>query len=268
MLRLLKESRRLGFQLRNLFRHGRLNPYGHTRRTRKPRILKRRPGLEIDSPLEFVISHLGRPADEFFFVQIGAFDGVGDDWLRTLIASNHWRGILVEPQAEAFRKLQETYADQSQLIFRNVAIGAKTGEVTMYSLRTGPSQVTSFDYQHVVRHLKRTADIVQISVPCLTLHDLLAEAGCATLDFLQIDAEGYDAEIIRSIDFLALKPSIIRYEHRNLLERDHSELIELLAEQGYRFMLEDANTIACLPQANRPCSGQQPAVRESTLLVA
>lgn len=258
MQRIVKETRRLGFQLRNLVRHGRLNPYGHTRRGRKPPILKRHPELEIDSLLEFVIAGLGKPMDEFFFVQIGAFDGVSDGWFRTLITDNRWRGILVEPQPGAFAKLQETYSDQPQLAFRNVAIGAQTGEATMYTMRTGPSQVTSLDYQHLVRHLKQTADIVPIRVPCLTLTDLLSEAGCRALDLLQIDAEGYDAEIIRSLDLRSLKPSIIRYEHRNLLSRDHSQLIEQLAEHGYRFLLEDANTIACLPQRCR-LPGQQPS---------
>jgi len=248
MYRVIKETRRLGFQLHNLVHHGRLNPYGHTRRSRKPRVLKRHPEWEIDSPLEYVIAGLGREAGEFFFVQIGAFDGVSDGWFRELITHNRWRGILVEPQPEAFRRLRQTYADQPQLIFKNAAIGATRGEATMYSLRTGPSQVTSFDYQHIVRHLKHKADIVQIRVPCLTLSDLLADAGCSALDLLQIDAEGYDAEIIRSLDFRELKPAIIRYEHRNLISRDHDLLLEQLAEHGYRFLLEDANTIACLPQ--------------------
>ncbi|MCE9555985.1 MAG: FkbM family methyltransferase [Planctomycetes bacterium] len=265
MQRIVKESRRLGFQLRNLLRYGRLNPYGHTRRGRKPPILKRHPELEIDSLLEFVIAGLGKPADDFFFVQIGAFDGISDGWFRTLITDNHWRGILVEPQPGAFAKLQQTYSDQPQLTFRNVAIGAKTGEATMYTMRTGPSQVTSFHYQHLVRHLKQTADIVPIKVPCLTLTDLLSQAGCRTLDLLQIDAEGYDAEIIRSLDFRVIKPSIIRYEHRNLLSNDHSKLIEQLAEHGYRFMLEDANTIACLPQ-DCCLHGQRPATARSNSL--
>jgi FkbM family methyltransferase len=251
MRRVVKETRRLAFQLRNLVRYGRLNPYGHTRRARKPAALKRRPELEIDSPLEFLVSHLGRPVGEFFFVQIGAYDGVSDGWFRELIVRNRWRGILVEPQPEAFRKLKLTYADQPQLIFRNAAIGKQSGEVTMYSLRTGPSQVTSFDRQHLVRHMKRQTDIIEIRVPCVTLHDLLAEAGCRELDLLQIDAEGYDAEIIRSIDFHTLQPAIIRYEHRNLLQSNHNRLIETLADHGYRFILEDGNTIACLTEQAR-----------------
>jgi FkbM family methyltransferase len=266
MFRPFKETRRFAFQVGNLVRHGCWNPYGHTRRTRKPRLLKRKPELEIDSPLAFVVAELGRSADEFFFVQIGAFDGISDGWFRELIVNNRWHGILVEPQPEAFRRLQQTYADQPQLKFRNVAIGRAAGEATMYTLRTGASQVTSFDYQHLVRHLKRTADIIPIRVPCLTLHELLAEAGFRCLDLLQIDAEGFDAEIIRSIDFGALKPSIIRYEHRNLLSRDHDRLLEMLAGQGYRFILEDGNTIACLTRSlcqnkNSSPSGQGTKVR-------
>jgi len=84
-------------------------------------------------------------------------------------------------------------------------------------------------------------------VPCWTLETLLAKAKAPRgVDLLVIDAEGWDYEIIRSIDFAAVRPRIIRYEHQVLSERDRNACLALLAAQGYRFLLEDADTTAIL----------------------
>ena len=64
--------------------------------------------------------------------------------------------------------------------------------------------------------------------------------------FVQIDAEGMDYQIIRSIDFQRIKPAIIRYEHMVLHERDRDACLELLEGHGCRFLLEDSDTTAYL----------------------
>jgi len=64
------------------------------------------------------------------------------------------------------------------------------------------------------------------------------------IDLLQIDAEGYDYEIIRSIDFDTVKPAIIHYEHMVLSEADRNACLELLASHGYRIVLQDNDTLA------------------------
>ena len=56
------------------------------------------------------------------FLQIGAFDGVGDDDLRELIWRHRLRGVLVEPQPAAFARLKETYAEQPDVTLLQAAI--------------------------------------------------------------------------------------------------------------------------------------------------
>ena len=68
----------------------------------------------------------------------------------------------------------------------------------------------------------------------------------AAVDLVQIDAEGHDYEIIRSIGFDAVPPAIFRYEHALLSERDRNACLALLAKEGYRFLLEDFDTTAVL----------------------
>src|SRR5687768_133577 len=44
------------------------------------------------------------------FIQIGAYDGVEADPIRSLVLdSDSWQGILVEPQPDAFERLRQNY---------------------------------------------------------------------------------------------------------------------------------------------------------------
>ena len=49
------------------------------------------------------------------FLQIGAFDGLGLDDLHDLVIRHRLRGVMVEPQPEAFVRLQNTYRHQPQV---------------------------------------------------------------------------------------------------------------------------------------------------------
>jgi hypothetical protein len=72
----------------------------------------------------------------------------------------------------------------------------------------------------------------------------LQTAGLSHVDILQIDAEGYDWAIIRSINFERLRPRILRFEYRNLSPRDADQCLDLLASHGYRFIIETRDIIA------------------------
>ena len=55
-------------------------------------------------------------------------------------------------------------------------------------------------------------DFVEIEAPSMTFNDLCDKYEIRHIDFLQIDTEGYDAEIIKSIDFTKIKIDTIKYE--------------------------------------------------------
>ena len=47
---------------------------------------------------------------------------------------------------------------------------------------------------------------------CMTYEQLRREYGLSQVDVLNIDAEGYDDQILKSIDFEASKPGLILFE--------------------------------------------------------
>jgi FkbM family methyltransferase len=238
-------------QILNLIHTGRFRTVVSTPRARKPAILRDNPSLEIHNLLDMAIAQQRIAADDFFFVQIGAFDGREGDQLYQLIRENHWRGILVEPQPHAFELLKQNYTGENKLRFFNVAIGPRDGSLTLYTRKTGSVPIASVSKRLLVKPGHSRSEVIAIEVPCWTFDRLLQEAGePKRIDLLQIDTEGFDFEIIRSIRFDRIKPSIIRFEHALLSERDRNECLKLLSKQGYRFLLEDRDTMAMLPAAS------------------
>jgi FkbM family methyltransferase len=180
------------------------------------------------------------------FMQIGAFDGALDDDLRELIETHKLRGVLIEPQPVAFARLQKTYRDQPQVKLLQAAIAEQQGTRDLYCKRGEASMVASFDREHLRRHNVADREIVTQQVACHTVESALRAAGMTHVDLLQIDAEGYDWPIIRSIDFTRLRPHILRFEYRHMSAADADACLDYLADHGYRFVVEARDIIAHL----------------------
>jgi FkbM family methyltransferase len=194
---------------------------------------------------------------------------VGDDDLRELVVRYGLRGVLVEPQPAAFARLQEAYRDQPQVVLLQAAIAEEKGVRDLYCRRGDASMAASLDREHLRRHGIADEEIVATPVTCHTVPSALAAAGLDSVDLIQIDAEGYDWPIVRSIDFERMRPAIVRFEYRNLPPRDADACLELLAAHGYRFAIEPRDIIAL--RTDRPSDPNRPFARECqprTLVVA
>jgi FkbM family methyltransferase len=223
-----------------------------------PRNLIGRPDSELRIELEYVVAHRMIRNSDFFFIQIGAFDGREGDPIHDLVTAYGWRGILVEPQKRYFSELQSTYRDQPNLVFRNVAVSDRRETKVMYTIREGVAgvpdwapQIASFDRVTVLSHRELIPGLEELieteEVECITLDDLLSEAPVQRVDLLQIDVEGYDHEIIRMLDFAKFAPSIVRFEHRHLSRQDYDASIRRLVDHGYRVAVEGPDTLAYRP---------------------
>jgi hypothetical protein len=100
--------------------------------------------------------------------------------------------------------------------------------------------LASFDPEHILKHLTRKegpARVLEVrEIPCQTLAWLLDKHTVKAVDLLVIDAEGHDCEILKTVPFDRLKPSIIRFEHAHLSAAEKGECIELLNGLGYKVL--------------------------------
>jgi FkbM family methyltransferase len=200
--------------------------------------------LAVRSCLPFVVANELLRNPRLTFLQIGAFDGIGDDDLREIVVAHKLRGVLVEPQPAAFERLKNTYRNQPNITLLEAAIAEEAGVRDLYCKRGEASMSASFDRSHLLRHDVADAEIVSQRVLCHTVESALQAAGLSQVDLIQIDAEGYDWPIIRSINFERLKPRILRFEYRIMPPRDADTCLDFLASHGYRFIVETRDIIA------------------------
>jgi FkbM family methyltransferase len=186
----------------------------------------------------------------FFFVQIGANDGIQDDPLRKLILGHKLCGLLVEPIPDIFEILRQNYADAPQLQFANVAISTTGGPLTMYRARNGVSLpkfvhgLGSFEKCHLEKQGVPKHSIEEISVSSVTLPTLLTSHGIREVTLLQVDTEGYDSVIVESALESGIFPEIINYEHCHLVPSTRLRCKRLLDKYDYRFVEAGKDTLA------------------------
>jgi FkbM family methyltransferase len=191
---------------------------------------------------------MARAGSEFFFVQIGAHNGADDDPIHEFVVRYHPSGVLIEPQPLVFLELKKNYASEPQLIFENVAISHDDGEAKMYYPKAEngepTSVLTTFRREVLEYQIGRGAKIEEINVATRTFQTLFTRHFIRRVDLLQIDAEGFDCEILKLFDFRAYKPMIVRFEHIHLSRRELTEAVTLLANLGYQFYRDTIDLVA------------------------
>lgn len=192
--------------------------------------------------------------DDFFFVQIGANDGVKFDNLFEFVMANNCSGIVVEPLNVYFSKLRENYKENPSVRTVKSAICHGRAEVEIFyvnpeclpDLPEWAEGLGSIDREHLVREGIPSDCIMSEKVECVHLMDMLKKFGINKVNLLQIDVEGYDAEVIKMIDFDVIKPHVIKYERKHLSKSDQRLAARILKSEGYQVFRDKGDNIAIL----------------------
>lgn len=192
----------------------------------------------------------------FFFIQIGAHDGKTLDPINKYILKYRWKGILVEPVDYLFERLKMNYSGFDELIFENVAIYEKEGFNQFYKIKNTKSKqnilwldmISSFKKNVILRHKKfipkLQSYLSKTKVRCIRFHSLIEKYHVSQIDLLVIDTEGYDFSIIKSINFLKIRPFMILYEHKHLTKKCKEESFIFLKKRGYFLIHMEYDTFA------------------------
>ncbi len=112
---------------------------------------------------------------------------------------------------------------------------------------------------HLVKHGDRIPDIesriIETQVPCVRFDDLCKKHDFQDFDFLHIDTEGYDYEILKTIDLERYQPLAILYEHKHLGEQDRNAALQLLHGLGYSSLSIFEDTLAVKRHILENCAG-------------
>jgi len=220
--------------------------------------IRRLPKEGEEAQLEFshLLARRYLESDDFFFIQIGAHDGVKFDGLYDFVTTHECRGIVVEPVGDYFRELVTNYAGHPRIVPVNKGIHATESRITIH--RISPEHESTLpDWArgsasifptNLERYEFPKECVIQETVDCITLTQLFEMHAVKHVDLLQIDVEGYDFELLKLIEFRVIKPKLIKFEHRSLTAKDQTSARELLLVNGYSLWNDLEDTVAVLAE--------------------
>lgn len=166
-----------------------------------------------------------------FFVEFGATDGVILSNTLVLEKIFGWNGLLAEPNPEYFAELQK---NRSSGAF-DACIAGKSGERVEFVLADEFGGIK--DYIGRDRHASRRASYAELSENVLTLttislDEFLTRHGApAHIDYISVDTEGNELDILRTFPFEKWDVSMWTVEH-NFAE-DREKIFEIMTANGY-----------------------------------
>ena len=230
---------------------------GHDLRLEYPALLET-PGARLSLEPRWMIALLATIHRPVTFVQIGANDGVHDDPIRSPVRSRGWTGVLVEADPEHFARLAETYADCPSVTLLNAAVG-NGGEMEFHYVDSTATElpdwargIGSLLKPTVLKHAAECPTLPQHVrsrvIVTISINSVLERIAAPAIDLLVTDVEGYDAELIRQIDFARRAPRCVYYESRHLERADHDRLLRQLIAHGYQVSPGPIDSVAIRPE--------------------
>jgi FkbM family methyltransferase len=174
---------------------------------------------------------LGRAGGRF--AEIGAFDGVLHSNTFCLERDHGWSGVLVEPNPVLFEQLASarSAACLEKAVHRDG--GQKLSFIASQEIGTLADYAETDAYAEHRR--KAISENGLITVETVTFDDMDAAdgRGGSGFDYVSLDTEGSELDILRSIDLARHAVALFTVEH-NFIEPRREQMCALLAEVGYR----------------------------------
>lgn len=143
------------------------------------------------------------------------------------------RGVNVEPDPDLFKKIKKARSNDVNL---NIGLASKRGtlKLNIFSSRT----LNTFSDAEAKNYIEQGHEIISnIEVDVLVVEDVFSKYFNVVPDYLTLDTEGMDLEIIRSIDNDKYKPIVycietVTYSKNGRgVKLDHID--KIMCERGY-----------------------------------
>lgn len=163
-----------------------------------------------------------------FFVEFGATNGVSGSNTFLMEKTFGWSGILAEP-ARCWHDalaLNRTATISHKCVWREGGARLTFRETQEAGFST--LDVLTAKDRHVAR--RTAAGIYEVDT--ITLSQLLAYHDApAVIDYMSIDTEGSELDILQAFDFTRHRPRILTVEHN--YRPDRADMVALMTAQGY-----------------------------------
>lgn len=137
------------------------------------------------------------------------------------LLSNGWKGVLVDPSPSAYKKLQYLYQENPDVHLMNVAIGNHNTLTTLYDsdslLNNGDSSLVSTCVKNETKRWEPlNMKFDEIEVEMWNFKYFIHQSPVKSFDFISIDCEGLDVDILRQINLSNVGCKCLCIEHNSV----------------------------------------------------
>ena len=148
-----------------------------------------------------------------------------------------WRGINIEPVSEFFELLQQDRPDDINL---HLAVGEQATQLEFFELQG--SGFSTFNRDTAIQlATTRQLPLSCYTVTVSTLADICQKYVHTSIDFLKIDVEGWEEQVIAGNDWETFRPTVIIIEATipDSPSRRETNILSFLESKGYKLVYFD-----------------------------
>ena len=176
-----------------------------------------------------------------FYVELGANDGIQQSNTYYFEQYRGWKGILIEPIGQRYLECFKNRSTNNK-IFCNACVSfqykEKFVELTYSNLMTTATDLEN-DLINPLEHAKKGLKYIPnkennytFGSPAATLNSILIKSDAPRkIDFLSLDVEGAEIEVLRGIDHKKF-----RFKYMCIESRNNEKLTQYLIENDYIFV--------------------------------
>lgn len=185
---------------------------------------------------DVILNRLFAHRETGFYIDVGAQHPLYDSVTKAFY-DRGWRGINIEPVKKYYELLQQTRERDFNL---NLALGKAESTLEFYELEgTGLSTFDSQTASEIAR--KDGYKILTYQVPVKTLADISQQYVTEQIDFLKIDVEGWEENVILGHDWEQFRPIVVLLEATipNSPVRTQTKIRQILESENYEYVYFD-----------------------------
>ena len=201
---------------------------------------------------EDVILDRALRADTGFYVDVG----VASPTIASVTKHFYdlgWSGINIEPLPSYAAELRLERPRDTTI---EAVAGSAPGRSTLYVVETDPD-LSTLDSERQVELAAEGEATTPREVDVVTLDQVLEEAGPATIDFLKIDVEGAERDVLEGLDLNRWRPRVLVVESTapNAQVPTHQQWEDLVTGRGYRYASFDGINRYYVPEEESLLAG-------------
>lgn len=193
---------------------------------------------------KYIVENIFHGKNSGYFLDIGAYNGITFSNSFYLEKNLGWKGIAVEPSSSAYEDLKKNRkCNTIQGCVADFCGKSQFQELKGYTAMLS-GLVDKYDKNHIARvkdEMKKYGGELQYTtVPCFTVEHILSNHNIHDVDFMSIDTEGGELDILRSIDSNRFNIKVICVENnyqsihfRRVMKRKGYRLAAIVGDEIY-----------------------------------